>query len=89
MLRMIRIFTVQYCLTLKYVIFRLTRVHLYVVKNNLTDTEASIEDVEKEFLTSSEAFAVVSVDDAGTPSNNIKGLLILSYFVFQWRFKHR
>ena len=54
----------------------MTQVHLYVVKNNLTDTEAFIDVVDKEFLTSNDAFAVVSADDAGSPSNNIKGLNI-------------
>ena len=58
------------------VLFSVTQVHLYVVKNNLTDTEAFIDVVDKEFLTSNDAFAVVSADDAGSPSNNIKGLNI-------------
>ena len=56
----------------KLLCFRLTTVHLYVIKDNLTDIESAI-DVAKEFLTSSEAFAVVSADDAGTPSDHIKG----------------
>ena len=56
--------------------FSVTQVHLYVVKNNLTDTEASIENTDKEFLSSVDAFAIVSADDEGTPANDIKGKYI-------------
>ena len=44
-----------------------------MIKNNLTNTEDAI-DVEKEFLNSAEAFAIVSADERGNPSGNIKGI---------------
>ena len=60
--------------------------HLYVVKNNRTDTEASIEDIDKEFLSSTDAFAIVSADEAGSPANDIKGMYIPHHISKEYTF---